>query len=318
MISLTNSHARQAELASIPPVPPDLAVVIVTHNSAHVVTRLLDSVPAALDGLAADVVVVDNESTDDTAEILMTRDDCRVVRSANVGYAAGINRGVTEAARTNAILALNADVHLAAGSVRPLLDALHEPGTGIAVPQLRSPDGALQRSLRREPTLLRSLGLAGTRVPALAERVSAAADYSCAHLVEWASGAVVMMSRACFDVLGGWDESYFLYSEETDFSLRARDLGLLTRYEPRSVAFHIGGGSGQSEVTHAMRVVNRVRLYRRRHGAAASSCYYLLITCGQLKSATRGHRPSRFAVAALLRPSLRPEQLGCSDRVLPR
>ena len=61
--------------------------------------------------------------------------------------------------------------------------------------------------------------------------------------MDWAQGAVVLMSRACFDALNGWDESYFLYSEETDLSLRARDLGLLTRYEPGSVAVHIGGAS---------------------------------------------------------------------------
>lgn len=318
MIMPINCLRLQAELTDISPVIPDLAVVIITHNNAHVVARLLDSIPAALDGLEADVVVVDNESADGTAEILAARDDCKVVRSANVGYAAGINRGVAEAARADAILALNADVRLGNASVRPLLDALKEPSIGIAVPQLRTPGGELQRSLRREPTLLRSLGLAATRVPALAELVSATADYSRAHLVDWATGAVVMMSRACFDVLGGWDESYFLYSEETDFSLRARDLGLLTRYEPHSVAFHIGGGSGQSKNTYAMQVVNRVRLYRRRHGVTASWCYYLLVVGGQLKRAARGDRVSRFAVAALLRPSLRPQQLGCSGRILPQ
>jgi len=318
MILPTNDFAKQAGVISIPSVLPDLAVVIVTYNSANVVTGLLDSIPAALDGLQADIVVIDNDSVDGTADMVAARNGCRVVSSANVGYAAGINRGVAEAARADAILALNADVRLGEGSVRPLLDALKLPGTGIVVPQLRHPDGLLQRSLRREPTLLRSLGLAGTRVPALAELVSAAADYSRAHLVDWAAGAVVMMSRACFDAVGGWDESFFIYSEETDLSLRARDLGLLTRYEPRSVAFHIGGASGQSEITYAMQVVNRVRLYRRRHGAAASWLYYLLIIGGQLKWIACGKRASRFAVAALLRPSLRPKQLGCSGRILPQ
>jgi N-acetylglucosaminyl-diphospho-decaprenol L-rhamnosyltransferase len=313
-----NNPAQQTGFAGIPPALPDLAVVIVAYNSAHVVTGLLDSIPAALDGLEADVVLIDNDSADGTADLVAVRKDCRVVRSANVGYAAGINRGVAEAVRADAILALNADVRLGERSVRPLLDALKVPGTGIVVPQLRWPDGVLQRSLRREPTLLRSLGLAGTRVPALTELVSAAAEYSRAHLVDWASGAVVMMSRACFDSLGGWDESYFLYSEETDFSLRARDLGLLTRYEPRSVAIHEGGGSGQSEITYAMQVVNRVRLYRRRHGTAASWLYYLLIISGQLKWAACGRRASRFAVAALLRPSVRPMQLGCSRQILPQ
>ena len=164
-----------------------------------------------------------------------------VVRSANVGYAGGINRGVREASPADAILVLNPDVRLKAGSVAPLLDALHQPGTGIVVPQLRSADGTLEPSLRREPTLLRALGLEKTGMAALSERVADAEEYTYPHRVDWAQGAVVLMSRACFDALNGWDESFFLYSEETDLSLRARDLGLLTRYEPGSVAVHIGG-----------------------------------------------------------------------------
>jgi GT2 family glycosyltransferase len=299
-------------------VPPDLAVVIVTYNSSRVVGELLDSLPAALDGLTADVVVVDNGSADGTADQVAARGDCRVVRSANVGYAGGINRGVREAAPADAILILNPDARLSERSVAPLLETLREPGTGIVVPQLRSATGTLEPSLRREPTLLRALGLERTGVAALAERIHDKAQYAYPHLVDWAQGAVVLMSRECFDALKGWDESYFLYSEEVDLSLRARDLGLLTRYEPRSVAVHIGGQSGQNDVTHAMQIVNRVRLYRRRNGVLASWCYFWLAIASEASWVIRGHRPSRFAIAALLRPSLRPVELGCSDRLLPQ
>jgi N-acetylglucosaminyl-diphospho-decaprenol L-rhamnosyltransferase len=299
-------------------VRPDLAVVVVTYNSSHDIADLLDSLPAALDGLTADVVVVDNGSTDDTAELVSARGDCQVIRSANVGYAGGINRGVREAAPADAILILNPDARLAERSVLPLLEALREPRTGIVVPQLRSADGKLEPSLRREPTLLRALGLEKTGMAVLSERVADEAQYAYPHLVDWAQGAVVLMSRECYEALKGWDESYFLYSEETDLSLRARDLGILTRYEPRSVAIHSGGGSGRSDMTHAMQIVNRVRLYRRRNGVLASWCYFWLAIASELTWVARGHRQSRFAIAALLRPSLRPVQLGCSDRLLPR
>jgi len=298
--------------------PSDLALVIVTYNSAHMVTGLLDSIPAALDGLAADVVVVDNGSADGTADVVAAHGGARLVRCGNSGYAAGINRGVAAAAPAGAILVLNPDVRLAPASVPPLLESLARPAAGIVVPQLRGPDGGLQRSLRREPSVLRSLGLAGTGLPALAESVRSAGAYARPHWVDWATGAAMMISRACFDALGGLDESYFLYSEETDLSLRARDLGLRTWYEPRSVAVHVGGQSGRTDLTHAMQVLNRVRLYRRRHGALASWCYFLLVTGGQVKRALRGSRRSRFAVVALLRPSLRPRQLGCSGRMLPQ
>jgi N-acetylglucosaminyl-diphospho-decaprenol L-rhamnosyltransferase len=295
----------------------DVDVVIVTYNSAHVIGDLLDSLPAALGGLTADIVVVDNGSADETAGILESRGDCRVVRSANTGYAGGINRGVSAASGAGAILILNPDVRLHEESVPPLLAALGQPHTGIVAPQVRTPDGELYFSLRRRPTLPRALGLNRTGISALSEYVVNARDYARPHVVDWALGAVLLMSRACFDALDGWDESFFLYSEETDLSLRARDIGWLTRYQPRSVAVHIGGQSGRDDKTHAMMITNRVRLYRRRHSAPAAWCYYWLTVTSELSWVARGHRQSRAAIASLLRPSLRPRELACSTR-LPR
>jgi N-acetylglucosaminyl-diphospho-decaprenol L-rhamnosyltransferase len=298
--------------------PSDLAAVIVTHNSAHVIGNLLDSLPAALDGLTADVIVVDNSSSDGTAELVAGRGDCRLVRSPNVGYAAGINRGVAEVPDAPAILVLNPDVRLHNKCVPPLLAALRQPGVGIVAPQVRSAQGSLELSLRREPTILRAIGLTRTRLPVFSEYVAERAEYGKPRIVDWAVGAALLMSRACFDALGGWDESFFLYSEETDLSLRARDAGLVTRYEPAAVVTHIGGQSGRNATTHAMLVVNRVRLYRRRHQPAASWCYFAVSVASELSRIPRGHRESWSAVVALLRPTRRPACLGCSDRLVPR
>lgn len=299
-------------------VAPDVAVVIVTHQSAHVIDGLLDSLPAALGGLTADVVVVDNGSTDETAERVGARTDCRLVRSANVGYAGGLNRGVREAAAAPALLMLNPDVRLEPGSIPALLAALQRPGTAVVAPQVRDAEGRLYHSLRREPSLRRAIGLNFTRRPAFSEYVNSDADYTSPRQVDWALGAALMVSRDSYDRLGGWDESYFLYSEETDFSLRARDLGLITRYEPRAVVVHIGGQSGQSDVTHAMLVVNRVRLYRRRHGSVASFAYFGLSVLSELSWLARGQSQSRRSVEALLRPKRRPAALGASHSLIPR
>jgi N-acetylglucosaminyl-diphospho-decaprenol L-rhamnosyltransferase len=297
---------------------PDIAVVIVTHNSVHVIGDLLDSLPEALDGLTADVVVVDNGSSDGTAELVAARGACRVVRSANVGYAGGVNRGVREAAPAEAILVLNPDVRHHPGSLPPLLAALREPGVGIAAPRMLTPQGGLHLSLRREPTLPRALGLTRTRLAVFSERVCDPFTYTRPCTVDWAVGAALLMSRECYEALGGWDETYFLYSEDTDLALRARDAGLLTRYEPRAVAVHIGGQSGRSHRTHAMLMVNRVRLYRRRHRALASWAYYWLVVANQISKVPCGHRESWHAAAALLRPERRPAELGCSGRRMPR
>jgi GT2 family glycosyltransferase len=297
---------------------PEVNVVIVTYNSMNVIGGLLDSLPLALDGLIYDVVVVDNGSADGTAEFVAARGGYRVVRSANVGYAGGINQGVREAVPAEAILILNPDVRLGEKSVPPLLAALREPDVGIVAPQVRSPAGTLELSLRREPTLLRALGLAGTGLAVLSEYVTRPADYASPRVVDWALGAALLISRKCYETLGGWDESYFLYSEETDLCLRARDKGLFTRYEPRSVIVHIGGQSGRDWRTHVMQIVNRVRLYRRRHGAVASWCYYWLTIGSELSWLVRGHRQSWSSVVAMLRPSRRPRELRCCDQRMPR
>jgi N-acetylglucosaminyl-diphospho-decaprenol L-rhamnosyltransferase len=297
---------------------PDLAIVIVTYNSAHVVGDLLDSLPGALDGLKSDIVVVDNGSSDGTAGLVAERGGCRVVRTANVGYAGGINRGVREAISAEAILVLNPDVRLHEGSLRPLLAALQGRDVGIVAPQVRSPSGTLELSLRREPSLARALGLTKTKLPVFSEYVSNPSVYASPCTVDWALGAVLLMSRKCYEALGGWDESFFLYSEETDLALRARDAGWLVRYEPRAVAVHIGGQSGRSHTTHAMQVINRVRLYRRRHSAISSWGYYTLTVANQLSKVLGGHRESWSAAAALLWPPRRPAELGCSGQLMPR
>jgi N-acetylglucosaminyl-diphospho-decaprenol L-rhamnosyltransferase len=298
-------------------VSADLAIVVVTYNSAHVVSGLLDSLPGALAGLVADVVVVDNGSADGTVAVLAARSDCRVVTSTNVGYAGGINRGVAAAEPCDAILVLNPDVRLGKASIPALLRALSRDGIGIAVPQVRTEHGALDLSLRREPSVLRAIGLNSTKLPIFSEYLGRPAEYREARVVDWALGAVLLMSRSCYQAVGGWDESYFLYSEETDFCLGARDAGFVTYYVPDAIAVHIGAQSGQSSTTHVMQIVNRVRLYRRRHNVVAAWAYYLATLASEVSWVIRGHRQSWTAICALIRPSRRPAMLRTADRMMP-
>jgi N-acetylglucosaminyl-diphospho-decaprenol L-rhamnosyltransferase len=296
---------------------PLLDIIVITYNSEAVVGDLLDSIPGALGDLEASVTIVDNGSTDNTVELLLDRGDCKVILSENVGYAGGINRGVREGSSAGAILILNPDTRLQEGSIGPLYGALGLPGTGIVAPRMLSDDGTLFFSLRRRPRLLGAIGLTHLKLSFLSDIVQEPAVYEQPYVIDWAVGAALMITRECFDLLDGWDESFFLYSEETDFSLRARDHGLVTRYEPRSVVMHIGGASGRSGKTFAMQAINRIRLYGQRHNTVATWCFYCLILARELKWAARGHQERRFAAAALLRPSLRPSELKCSRRFLP-
>ncbi|WP_405218118.1 glycosyltransferase family 2 protein [Agrococcus sp. Ld7] len=296
----------------------DVAAVVVTYNSEDHIDGLLDSIEPAMRGLTYSVVVVDNGSTDATREILTARSDCVVVRSTNVGYAGGVNRAVRASPPARSILMLNPDATLDAGSVATLLDVLRKPGIGIVAPRTREADGSLSPTLRRGPTMARVGGLSFTGRPMFAERIEDAAEYRTEHEVDWAVGAVLLVDRACYDRLGGLDESYFLYSEETDFSLRAKDAGWATVYTPAAGAMHTGGGSGESAMTHTMKQINRIRLYRRRSGTARASLYFAATVLLEVRRGLLGHDRSWPTVRALLRPSSRPSMLNASDSLLPR
>ncbi len=312
----TRDHGEYCKIVVM---PIDVTAVIVTYNSADMVADLVASLPAATNGLNVEVIVVDNGSADDTVDIVKQFPDVRVIEAENNGYAAGINLGVRAAeSRTSAILILNPDVRMDRGSVRCLLEALNRDGVGICAPKVRDADGNLHMSLRREPTLSRALGLSRMRAPRWSEYVQERTAYEFAHEVDWALGAVLLVSRRCSDAVGEWDESYFLYSEETDYCLRAAELGFTTWFDPRSEVVHIGGQSGQNDETHVMQIVNRVRLYSRRHGRMRSYLYFALTTLSELTWIARGSAKSRASVKALLHPSSRPVALNAGPHLLPK
>lgn len=298
--------------------PVDVAAVVVTYNSSRHVDALLDSLPDAFGSLDYSVVVVDNDSTDGTPDLLASRSDIEVVRSTNDGYGAGINRAVQASPAASAILILNPDATLDPHAVPRMLGSLRQPGVGIVAPRVREEDGSLSPTLRRGPSLARAGGLSFTGLAAFAERIEDASEYLSEHEVDWAVGAILLVDRQCFDALKGFDESYFLYSEETDFSLRARDAGWATVYSPRAGAMHVGGGSGESAATHTMKMLNRVRLYRRRAGDLRAWLYFGMTVLIEFRRAVLGHRKSWTTLRALLRPSLRPPQLRAGTAILPR
>jgi len=295
----------------------DVAVVIVAHNSASVLPGLLESLPAALGELTALTVVVDNGSSDETVDAVESLGGCKVVRSENLGYAAGINIGVDALPDAESILILNPDVRLAPGSVETMFTTMKTTNAGVVAPRVLEPDGRLFRSMRREPTLLRASGLSFTHWPVVDEYVSDPDAYDHRQVVDWALGAALLIRTDCHTQLSGWDETFFLYSEETDFSLRAADAGWQTLYEPRAVVTHIGGQSGRSPRTHTMQIINRVRLYARRHGRLAGWAYFALTLASETSWLVRGNRDARSSITALLSPRKRPAELGCSNSLLP-
>jgi GT2 family glycosyltransferase/glycosyltransferase involved in cell wall biosynthesis len=307
-----------------PPAWPPLAVVIITYASGHVIEGCLRSLGPALEGAGpARIIVVDNDSPDDTVErALGSGVDVELIGTGrNGGFAAGVNAGIAAADGCD-VLVLNADIRLRPGAVAELRRALDVPGTGIAVPRLVGADGETQPSLRRRPTVARALGealfggfRAGRHAP-LGELVVDPRRYTSPGTCDWATGAAWLVSRACLDRLGPLDERYFLYSEETEYMVRAGDHGFAVRYEPAAVAVHLGGEQATSIPLATLATANRVRLHRERNGRLAGGAMRAAVLLNEVIRMVlrRGHarRLHRAGVRELLTMSAWPVPPGGS------
>lgn len=310
------AHAQ----SPVPPAtPPRIGIVIITYNSSDVLPDCLASLSSGAQGVElTDVVVVDNASTDDCVRIATEFDDVpvRVVEfGVNSGYAAGANAGVKnlDLDRLDGVLVLNPDCRLRPGSIAKLAAAFDTPGRGIVAPKLINPDGSLQPSLRHEPAISRSLAesLLGSIAGRLGigELVAGADAYAVGGPWSWATGAAMLLSTSMIKEIGPWDESFLLYSEETEYSLRAADYAWQTWYEPESVIEHVGGVGHMQPQLAALLASNRVRLYRLRHGALPGALFRLVELQGAAIRAAMGRPQARAAAAVLLRPSTRIREL---------
>lgn len=264
-----------------PTVNVAVSLIVVTFNSAKELPGLAESLVAGLRNVDShELIIVDNDSTDDSVELAqrLWPDAVVLATGRNGGYAAGINTAAAKANPDNHLLVLNPDVELMPEAVSRMLQDLTPRDVGVVVPKMLEADGSISFSLRRDPTLLRlwATALLGGYSAArlgLAEMVTTSRQYGVAHDVEWATGAAFLIDRSCHDDVGPWDESFFLYSEEVEYCQRVRDQGFRIRYCPSAVVRHSGGASGQSRELYELLADNREVLYARSHGPIARAAF---------------------------------------------
>lgn len=278
-----------------------VAVVVVTYQNAEVIGELIKRLPAALEGVDAEVIAVDNASVDETVTRLQQAAvvDGVVTLAGNRGYAAAINVGVARAKDWDAVLVLNPDLCPKPGMAAALFAAARDRDVGICVPRLFDADGTEAWSLRREPSPARAwaealLGGARAGRRGWGELVMppAQSDPKAEEIrSDWATGAALLITRACWEDTGAWDESYFLYGEETDFMLRARDRGWRLVQVSTAMAVHLRGGAPEDPRLWSLLQHNRLRLIRARRGPAAAAWFRVaLIANATLRLRSPVHR----------------------------
>ncbi|MDR7521398.1 MAG: glycosyltransferase [Armatimonadota bacterium] len=230
-----------------------VSAVILTWNSARHIGAALGALRREVAGIPAELIVVDNGSSDNSLQIAAAAaPEARIIKNReNLGVARGRNQGV-RAARGEYVLFLDSDAEMQPGSLAALVGFLDaHPHVAVVGPRLTYPDGRLQYSCRKFPTvpgkLLRLLPLAWRRaVPWAADEEMLALDPSAPTRVDYLIGACQLIRREVLDALGGLDDRMFYGPEDVDFCLRVWQAGREVWYLPEAVVVH-----HEQRITHA-------------------------------------------------------------------
>lgn len=231
----------------------ELAAVIVNYNAGPEIRVALQSIASEAAGHTWEAIVVDNVSTDGSSDYVWEfAPHARVLRNTvNVGFGRGINQGVAES-RAPYILIMNPDCRLEPGALMTMRAELEtRPRCAIVGPRVLDPDGSEQGSARGDPDML--TGLFGRTGPlrflfpwAPAARRNVVNTGRQSATVDWVSGACMLVRRAAFDEVSGFDARYFLYWEDADLCRRLRAGGYEIRYVPSATAVHQVGQSSRT------------------------------------------------------------------------
>jgi GT2 family glycosyltransferase len=250
-----------------------LSIVIVSFNAADDLARCLESLHRSPPARPHDIVVVDNASTDGSAELVRRRwPDTQVLElPANVGFAAGTNAGI-RATTGGRILCLNSDTIVPPGAIDALADRLAaHPDAAAAGPRLVDADGRAELSFG--PMISPFGELRQKMIGALYDRRFGPVDRwveqatRTESFVDWVSGACLLVSRADAESVGLFDERYFLYTEDVDFCAALRARGRRILFTPAAQITHLRGRSRAAAPARANAAYRRsqIAFYEKHH-----------------------------------------------------
>ena len=250
----------------------DLAVVVVNHDSGEEVVRCVRSLFESSGEISMEVVIVDNQSQDGSAEAAGAAfPEVEVIRNdANRGFPAAANQGM-RATRSEFVFLINPDAEVVAGTLEGLLKVARDhPAAGAIGALTRNPDGTVYPSARIVPSL--PIGLAHTLLAPIwpdnpwSRRYRLADwDRSTERTVDWVSGSSMLLRRAAIDQVGLFDERYFMYVEDMDYCTRLRKAGWEVWFSPQLEVTHIGGTATAGQRRMTLEHSRSIHLYFVKH-----------------------------------------------------
>jgi GT2 family glycosyltransferase len=283
-----------------------VSVLIVNYKSYGELDTCLTSLRL---GLFSDreVILIDHASS--APDLARLRQKFPQVRTAaingNPGFSAGVN-AAARLARGRHLLILNPDTQLDPGAIDAMVEYLDaHPDTAVVGARVEDPDGTLQRSARRFPTML--TGLTGrtslfTRMwpgnPLSRRDLLADATTATPREVDWVAGSCMAVKADAFRTVGGMDEQFFLYWEDADLCKRLKEAGWRTVYIPSAVVVHGVGRSRRHARALSVRAFHRsAYLYFAKHRAGR----FRFVSLPVARALLFGHMTTKLAVQFVTR-----------------
>ena len=259
-------------------VDKSIAIIIINYNTCRELQACLGSIgPEA----ASQVIVVDNDSSDGSVEMVKSRYPWVSLHGnrTNLGYGAAANQAIAGCSAQYVVL-LNSDTLLQTGALTALARYLDEhPQASIVGPRLVNADGTLQASCYAFPkpldTFLENSSVAvflgrliRRYVPGIRRLYWRTWPHDSAAIVPWVKGAVLAMRREAFEAVGGFDESFFMYFEDADLCYRMKKAGWEIHFTPVTTIIHVGGAStDQLRTDMAVQLLHSTDLFYQRHSS---------------------------------------------------
>jgi N-acetylglucosaminyl-diphospho-decaprenol L-rhamnosyltransferase len=253
-------------------VVPELSILIVTYRNPELTRDCLQAVQRAISTINAEVLVLDNDSPDDTPAMISREFDWLSFERSptNLGFARA-NNVLAERATGKFILLLNPDAILHDGALPALLElAARHPEAGIYGGRTLRPSGELEPSSCWGFQTLWSLVCFATGLSRLAAgsmrfnpEALGAWQRDSVRRVDVITGCLLLMPRSVWQQLGGFDEDFWMYGEDQDLAVRARKNGFRPLITPDAVATHVIGASSSSGDKSVMVLGAKVRLMRK-------------------------------------------------------
>jgi N-acetylglucosaminyl-diphospho-decaprenol L-rhamnosyltransferase len=233
---------------------PDVSVVVVNYNTAHLLERMFTALESAKGPLKLQIIVVDNASTDSSVEILEKNyPTITLIKNLkNVGFGRANNQAIAHL-KGQHILLLNTDAFLAPGALEKTTAFMEEHSScGVIGVKLVSEDGELQPSCRYFPTpwnvFLQKTGLSRF-FPNHRLIDDLSWDHGSIRYCDWVPGCFYLVRAKVLEQLGLFDPRFFLYYEEVDHCRAVKNAGWEVIYFPHTKVVHIGGESAKSDST---------------------------------------------------------------------